>query len=63
MLLLPPWTFFQSLVLRLGLLDGSRGWLIARMAARYVFSKYYKLGLLRRGGPPQRKTAPPPHGN
>ncbi len=63
MLLLPPWTFFQSLVLRLGLLDGYRGWLIAWMAARYVFLKYYRLGLLRRGGPPLGETMPPPHGN
>lgn len=63
MLLLPPWTFFQSLVLRLGLLDGYRGWLIAWMAARYVFLKYFKLGLLRRGGPSQSKTVPPPHDN
>jgi glycosyltransferase involved in cell wall biosynthesis len=58
MLLLPPWTFFQSLVLRLGLLDGTRGWIIAWMAARYVFLKYYKLGLLRRGGSQQEKPWP-----
>ncbi len=58
MLLLPPWTFFQSLVLRLGLLDGYRGWLIAWMAARFVGLKFYKLGLLRRGASPQKKTGP-----
>jgi hypothetical protein len=45
-------------VLRLGLLDGYRGWRIAWMAARYVFLKYRKLGLLLRGGSLQKKTGP-----
>jgi len=62
MLLAPPWTFFQSLVLRLGLLDGTRGWIIAWMAARYVFLKYYKLGLLLRGGTQQGNNGPQTRG-
>jgi glycosyltransferase involved in cell wall biosynthesis len=53
MLATPPWTFFQKFFLRAGLLDGYRGWLIARMAARYTFLKYRKLGALLRRGSPQ----------
>lgn len=63
MLLLPPWAFFQSLVLRLGLLNGTRGWIIAWMAARYVFLKYYKLGKLRRRESEQGRTRPETQGN
>ena len=55
MLLAPPWTFLQKLILQGGLLDGYRGFLIAWMAARYVFLKYRKLGALARSG--QRKSA------
>jgi hypothetical protein len=50
MLLLPPWNLFQSLVVRLGFLDGYRGLIIARLAARSVFLKYRKLGALQSGG-------------
>lgn len=46
MLLAPPWTLLRTFVMQMGFLDGSRGWLIARMAARYVFLKYRKLGRL-----------------
>ncbi|HEV3254403.1 MAG TPA: glycosyltransferase family 2 protein [Candidatus Acidoferrales bacterium] len=53
MLATPPWTFFQKFFLRAGFLDGYRGWLIARMAARYTFLKYRKLGALLRSGAPQ----------
>ncbi|MGH9773490.1 MAG: glycosyltransferase family 2 protein [Candidatus Acidiferrales bacterium] len=42
------WTFFQTFFLRAGLLDGWRGGMIARMAARYVWEKYRKLGDLVR---------------
>ena len=41
---LPPWTFVNTYFLRLGVLDGSAGFLIAWMAARYVRRKYQKLG-------------------
>jgi glycosyltransferase involved in cell wall biosynthesis len=41
-----PWSFFQNFVLRGGFLDGYRGALIARMAARTVRMKYSKLGKL-----------------
>lgn len=39
-----PWSLFQNLVLRAGILDGYRGLLIAWMAARTVQLKYRKLG-------------------
>ena len=41
-----PWTFVQNFVLRGGFLDGYRGVLISRMAARTVRLKYQKLGKL-----------------
>jgi glycosyltransferase involved in cell wall biosynthesis len=46
MLLAPPWTLLRTYLIQRGFLDGYRGWLIARMAARYVFLKYRKLGRL-----------------
>jgi len=45
-----PWTFVRTLVFQLGFLDGVRGLQIALMAAYYVFLKYWKLGVLVRGG-------------
>ena len=42
-LLGPPWVFFNSYFLRMGVLDGVPGFLIAWMAARYVSRKYAKL--------------------
>ena len=50
MLLATPWTLLRAFVLQRGFLDGHHGWLIARMAARYVFLKYRKLGWLVRSG-------------
>jgi glycosyltransferase involved in cell wall biosynthesis len=41
-----PWNWFQSYVLQLGFLDGSRGWVISRMAARSTWLKFKKLGEL-----------------
>jgi glycosyltransferase involved in cell wall biosynthesis len=41
-----PWSFFHTYVVRLGFLDGYRGTLIARMAAKTVRLKYAKLGRL-----------------
>jgi len=41
-----PWSFFQNYILRGGFLDGYRGALISRMAARTVRLKYKKLGKL-----------------
>jgi glycosyltransferase involved in cell wall biosynthesis len=41
-----PWTWFQNYVLHLGFLDGYRGWLISRMAARGTWLKFKKLGKL-----------------
>ena len=46
MLLATPWSWFQNYFLRGGFLDGSRGALISKMAARSVRLKYQKLGKL-----------------
>jgi glycosyltransferase involved in cell wall biosynthesis len=43
-----PWSWFQNFVLRGGFMDGYRGALISRMAARSVHLKYRKLGQLVR---------------
>ena len=51
MLLAPPWGWVQTFMIRGGFLDGRRGWLIARMAARYTYLKYRKLGRLVEGQP------------
>lgn len=44
----PPWIFFSSYFIKLGVLDGYQGLLIARMAARYVSRKYEKWDRLRK---------------
>jgi glycosyltransferase involved in cell wall biosynthesis len=46
MWLATPWSFFHNFVLGLGFLDGHRGWLISRMAARGTWLKFKKLGKL-----------------
>jgi glycosyltransferase involved in cell wall biosynthesis len=46
-----PWSWFQNFVLRGGFMDGYRGALIARMAARSVRLKYEKLGKLVSAAP------------
>jgi hypothetical protein len=46
MWLAAPWSWFQNYMLHLGFLDGHRGWLIARMAARGTWLKFKKLGKL-----------------
>jgi glycosyltransferase involved in cell wall biosynthesis len=38
----PPWTFFRSLLLQRGYLDGVHGVIIAGMASFYTFAKYAK---------------------
>lgn len=43
MWLATPWNWFKSYVLQLGFLDGSRGWVISRMAARSTWLKFKKL--------------------
>ena len=60
MIVAPPWTFFQRLVLQLGVLDGRRGWLIAWMAAKYIYTKFRKLGRLRAGEKLTRQSWPNP---
>ena len=46
MWLAAPWSWFQNYLLHLGFLDGHRGWLISRMAARGTWLKFKKLGRL-----------------
>jgi len=46
MWLAAPWSWFQNYLLHLGFLDGYRGWLISRMAARGTWLKFKKLGEL-----------------
>jgi len=41
-----PWSWFNNYVLSLGFLDGYRGWVISRMAARGTWLKFKKLGEL-----------------
>jgi glycosyltransferase involved in cell wall biosynthesis len=41
-----PWSWFNNYVLCLGFLDGHRGWIISRMAARSTRLKFKKLGKL-----------------
>jgi len=43
----PSWVFFSTYFLKLGVLDGHQGFLIARMAARYVRRKYETWDRLR----------------
>ncbi|MSO18872.1 MAG: glycosyltransferase family 2 protein [Acidobacteria bacterium] len=50
MILLPPWKFLETYLLRAGFLDGAAGLTIARMAAYYVYLKYAKLRRLQRPG-------------
>ena len=57
MIVAPPWTFIQKLVFQLGVLDGRRGWLIARYSARYTWLKYRKLGELIARGSTARNAA------
>jgi glycosyltransferase involved in cell wall biosynthesis len=42
LLLSPPATFLKTYLLQQGFRDGYRGYLIAKMAARYVYLKHYK---------------------
>lgn len=46
MWLASPWNWFNNYVLCLGFLDGHRGWVISRMAARATWLKFKKLGKL-----------------
>jgi hypothetical protein len=44
----PSWVFVNSYLFRLGMLDGRPGYVLARMAARYVQRKYAKLEEMQR---------------
>lgn len=52
------WAFFRTYVLRLGLLDGGHGLMLAIYNAEYTYYKYLKLIHLRR--PPARPVPPDP---
>jgi hypothetical protein len=45
----PPWTFFQTYVIKLGFLDGIEGLAIANMAAIYNFVKFAKARFMSDG--------------
>ena len=60
MIFAPPWTFFQRVVFQLGVLDGRRGWLIAWMSAKSIYTKYRKLGRLRTGEKLTQRSWPSP---
>jgi glycosyltransferase involved in cell wall biosynthesis len=49
LLLVPPWTFFQTYFVKLGFLDGLEGLAIANMAALYNFVKYAKARFMMPG--------------
>jgi glycosyltransferase involved in cell wall biosynthesis len=49
-LLTPGWTFLNTYLFRLGMLDGYQGLLIAWMAARYVNRKYSKWAASKQSG-------------
>ena len=49
MLFDPPWTFFQTYVIKAGFLDGMEGLAIAHMAALYNFLKYAKARFMTPG--------------
>ena len=59
MWLATPWSWFNCYVLHLGFLDGSRGWVIARMAARSTWLKFEKLGKLIGAHPGDGETNTP----
>ncbi len=42
----PAWAFLRTYIFQQGFRDGRHGWLIAQMAARYVWLKYTKLRVL-----------------
>ncbi len=46
MWLATPWSWFNNYVLCLGFLDGRRGWVVSRVAARTTWLKFKKLGKL-----------------
>jgi glycosyltransferase involved in cell wall biosynthesis len=50
LLVAPPWAFLRTYFFQQGFRDGYQGWLIARMAARYVALKYLKLRTLVKSG-------------
>jgi hypothetical protein len=47
-------------VLQLGVLDGRRGWLIAWLSAKSIYTKYRKLGRLRTGEKLTHRSWPNP---
>jgi hypothetical protein len=52
--LAPTWIFLNTYLLRMGMLDGVPGYVIARMAARYVQRKYAKLEEMQKSLYPQK---------
>ena len=49
MIINPAWAFIYSYFIRLGLLDGFYGFVIAKNIAHLTFMKYYKLYAMQKG--------------
>lgn len=56
-MIFPVWKFVESYFLRQGFRDGQAGYVIARMAGRYVFQKYEKLWCMARRGSTELETS------
>lgn len=54
----PFWRFFRSYILRLGFMDGWRGYIIALVEARYVQEKYLRLLVLTKSGKSSSRELP-----
>jgi glycosyltransferase involved in cell wall biosynthesis len=48
-IVLPAWIFLETYLIKGGILDGSQGFWIARLAAHYVARKFEKLQAMQRG--------------
>jgi len=59
LLLRPSWFFFRMYVLKAGFLDGVQGFILARLSAAYVFTKYAKLWEIQNAHRPNLKNAVP----
>jgi len=59
MLLATPWNWLKSYAFQFGFLDGSRGWMISKMAARSTWLKFQKLGKLVQAHQQRAKVSAP----
>ena len=57
LLIFPGWKFVETYLFRLGFLDGSAGFMIARMAGHYICQKYEKLWRMARAAKSEMESA------